>query len=503
MWGNLLDGFVTILKFQPILCILAGVTIGIIMGAIPGLTGTMAIVLITPFTFGMDAVNSITILLAIYCGGIYGGSISAILIRTPGSPASAATIFDGYELAKQGKAMKALKMAVDSSVIGNFISVLLLTFIAPPIANLALKLGPTEITSLILFSLTIIAYVSGKSIIKGLISAGIGLLACTVGIDPISATPRLTFGVVELERGIALIPMSIGLFAVSEVFIQSETIFKDRLTKLKTTSALPKAQSPEDNKVTLKEMWESMRTIIQSSLIGSFLGAVPGVGSPVASFMGYGFGKRFSRHPEKYGTGFIEGVAASEAANNGVVGATLIPLLTLGIPGDLPTAILLGAFLLHGLIPGPLLFKEHPHEVYSLFAAFILSVVALYFVARQIIKVGYLLTEVPKAVLFPVVLVFCLIGSYAINSSMLDVWIMVVFGLIGYLLEKYRFPLAPLLISFLLGPILESNVREALILSGGTVQDFFTSPVSVVLLILTLLVVVQVCYQGFKGIRKG
>jgi putative tricarboxylic transport membrane protein len=204
-----------------------------------------------------------------------------------------------------------------------------------------------------------------------------------------------------------------------------------------------------------------------------------------------------------YGTGFIEGVAASEAANNGVVGATLIPLLTLGIPGDLPTAILLGAFLLHGLIPGPLLFKEHPHEVYSLFAAFILSVAALYFVARQIIKVGYLLTEVPKAALFPVVLVFCLIGSYAINSSMLDVWIMVVFGLIGYLLEKYRFPLAPLLISFLLGPILESNVREALILSGGTMQDFFTSPVSVVLLILTLLVVVQVGYQGFKGIRKG
>ncbi|MBW1800482.1 MAG: tripartite tricarboxylate transporter permease [Deltaproteobacteria bacterium] len=503
MWENLFFGFHTVFNFSTLLLIVVGVTIGIIIGAIPGLTGAMAIALIIPFTFGMDTVRSITLLLAIYCGGIYGGSISAILIRAPGSPASAATIFDGYELAKQGKAVKALKMAVNSSVVGNFISVLLLIFISPQIAHLALKLGPTEIASLIIFSLTIIAYVSGKSIIKGLVSAGIGLFACTIGIDPITATPRLAFGITELERGIALIPQSIGLFAVSEVFIQGEKIFKERVSETKTVAVLPKAENPKDNKVTLKEMWASLRTIIQSGLIGSFLGAIPGVGSPIASFMGYGIGKRFSKHPEKYGTGFIEGVAASEAANNGVVGASLIPLLTLGIPGDLPTAILLGAFLLHGLVPGPLLFKEHPGEVYSLFAAFLCSVVALFFVARQIIKVGHLLTAVPKAVLFPVVLIFCFIGSYAINSSMLDVWIMLIFGLIGYFLEKYGFALAPLLIAFLLGPILESKLRQSVILSGGNVKDFFTSPVSLVLLILTIIVIFQVSYQGLKSMKKN
>ena len=503
MWENLFDGFQTIFTVAPMLCILAGVTIGIVLGAIPGLTGSMAIVLMIPFTFGMDAVNSITILLAIYCGGIYGGSISAILIRAPGSPASAATIFDGYELAKQGKAVKAMKMAVNSSVIGNFISVLLLIFLAPQVAELALKLGPTEIASLIIFSLTIIAYVSGKSILKGLISAGIGLFACTIGIDSITATPRLAFGIPELERGVALIPMSIGLFAVSEVFVQGEKIFKDKLSGEKRASVLPKSSNPEDNKVSLREMWASMRTIIQSGFIGAFLGAIPGVGSPIASFMGYGLGKRFSRHPERYGTGFVEGVAASEAANNGVVGASLIPLLTLGIPGDLPTAILLGAFLLHGLIPGPMLFKEHPHEVYSLFAAFLISVACLYFVARQVIKVGHLLTEVPRAVLFPVVLVFCFIGSYAINSSMLDVWVMLVFGLLGYFLEKHRFALAPLLISFLLGPILENKLRQSVILSGGNIREFFASPVSLVLLVLTFIVIIQVCYQGFRDMKRG
>lgn len=503
MFENLFLGFQTIVALEPILLIIIGVTIGIVLGAIPGLTGTMAIVLIVPFTFGMDAVNSITILLAIYCGGVYGGSITAILIKAPGSPASAATIFDGYELAKQGKALKALRMAVNASVIGNFISVILLIFVAPQIANLALKLGPVEISSLIIFSLTIIAYVSGKSILKGLISAGIGLFACTIGIDPIAATPRLTFGITELERGVALIPMSIGLFAVSEVFIQGGKIFREKLTKTEQASVLPKAQSPEDTRLSFAEMRQSLRTIIQSGFIGSFLGAIPGVGTPIASFMGYAFGKRFSKYPEKYGTGFVEGVAASEAANNGVVGASLIPLLTLGIPGDLPTAILLGAFILHGLIPGPLLFIEHPREVYSLFAAFLISVVCLYFVARQVIKVGHLLTKIPRAILFPVVLIFCFIGSYAINSSMLDVWIMLIFGLLGYFLEKHKFSLAPLLISFLLGPILESKLRQALILSGGSLKEFFTSPVSIILLILTLLIIIQICYKGIVDAKKS
>ena len=498
MLENLFLGFQTIFTIKPILCILSGVTIGITMGALPGLTGTMAIALMIPFTFTMDAINAITILLAIYCGGIYGGSISAILIRAPGSPASAATIFDGYELAKQGKAMKALKMAVDSSVIGNFWSVLLLIFIAPQIAYLALKLGPTEIASLILFSLTIIAYVSGKSLLKGLISAGIGLFACVIGIDPITATPRLAFGITEMERGVALIPMSIGLFAVSEIFTQTEKTFKERFEKIQVTTVLPKSENPEDNRVTLKEMWGSLRTIFQSAFIGSFLGAIPGVGSPIASFMGYGLGKRFSKHPEKYGTGFVEGVAASEAANNGVVGASMIPLLTLGIPGDLPTAVLLGAFLLHGLIPGPLLFQDHPHEIYSLFAAFLLSVVSLYFVARQVIKVGYLLTKVPKAALFPVILVLCFIGSYAINSSMFDVWVMFIFGVLGYFLEKYGFSLAPLLIAFLLGPILETGLRQSIILSGDNIKMFFTSTISLILIILTIMVIAQIAYQTFK-----
>jgi len=498
MIENFISGFQTILAVTPILCILAGVAIGIVIGAIPGLTGATAIALLVPFTFEMDAVNAITLLLAIYCGGIYGGSISAILIRAPGTPACAATIFDGYEMAKQGRAVKALKMAVNASVLGNLWSVLLLIFVAPPMAYIAIKLGPTEIASLIIFSLTIIAFVSGTSLIKGLIAAGIGLFACLIGIDPITAMPRLTFGITELERGIALIPQSIGLFAVSEVFNQAIKAAKEKKEQKELLSVIPKSDNPEDNRVTLKEMWQTGRTIFQSSVIGSILGAIPGVGTPIASFMGYGLGKRFSRHPEKYGTGYMEGVAASEAANNGVVGASLIPLLTLGIPGDLPTAILLGAFLLHGLIPGPMLFTENAHEVYSLFAAFLLAVVALYIVARQFIKIGHLLTRVPKASLFPVVLIFCFIGSYAINRSMLDVWIMFAFGVLGCFMEIYRFPLAPLLIAFLLGPILENALRQAIILGGGTIKMFFTSPVSLFLLAITAIVVAQVVYQTVK-----
>jgi len=482
MVADLIAGFNSILNINVFLAITAGVSLGITLGAIPGLTATMAIALVIPITFYMDPVISIAMLIGAYKGGLYGGSISAIMLGTPGTDAAAATVLDGYEMAKKGKPGKALKMALAASVIGDLTSMLALIFIAPILARFTLKIGPGEFFTLIIFSLTIIAGVGGRSIEKGLIAAFFGLFLATIGIDPMMGTRRLCFGILELDSGIAIMPMLIGLFAIPEIIIQLEQPLTENIPLLKTS------KNPDDNRLSLKEIIQNLRVILTGSGIGILIGAIPGIGSSVSSWLSYKTARDNSKHPEKFGTGILEGVAAPEAGNNAVCGGALIPMLTLGVPGSIPVAILMGAFLIQGIIPGPLIFKEHGAVVYGVFASLIVSNIVLLFIGFLAIKYAApFFCKASKIILFPIILGFCYVGSFALNLTFFDVKVMLLFGIIGYFMRKYEFPAAPFLIAMILEPFAEGSIRRFLILSGGEVGVIFTKPIAVVFIILTVL----------------
>lgn len=457
-----------------------GVAIGIVMGSIPGLTATMAIALIIPMTFYLSPIVSIAMLVGAYKGGCLGGSIPAILLNTPGTPAAAATVLDGHEMAKKGQAIKALKVSIHASVLADGFSDIVLILVAPPLALIALKMGPPEMASLIIFSLMIITAVAGKSLLKGIIAGVLGLIVATIGLDPMLGTRRFGFGFMQLDEGIALMPMLIGLFAVSEFFINAEKRMTGSQTKLYEIS-----DKPEDNTISGPEFRSCLKIIGAASVIGTILGAIPGIGPSIASFASYAQAKKMSKDPDKFGKGAIEGVAAAEAGNNAVVGANLIPLLTLGIPGDIGAAILLGAFMIHGLHPGPLLFKEHTDVIYAIFMALLLANVFAHIFASLYIKVASKIAMVPKWYIFPTVLAFCFVGVYGFNQSVFDIWMTFLFGFLGYIMRKNGFPVAPLLIAFILAPILERAFRQSLLLSNGSLAIFAKSPISLFFLLLT------------------
>lgn len=472
-----------------LLVLVVGVPLGIVIGAIPGLGPAMIIAIAVPLTYSLSPLTAIVLLLGIYVGGIYGGSITAILINTPGTPAAAATVLDGYPLAQQGKSGKALNMALKSSVIGNVVSILILMFSAFPLAGLALRFGAPEKFSLLLFSLTIIGGVSGPSLNKGLVAASFGLLLATIGLDPISGAMRLTFDSVNLQGGVQLLPMLIGLFAVPEIITQAERILGQ---KKEVISAVPPPKIPSDAKMTWREFLPYSWSVLRSSLIGSFIGAMPGIGPAVASFMAYGAAQRKSKERKLFGKGSLEGVSAAEAGNNAVCGAALIPLLTLSIPGDPATAVLLGALMIHDLTPGPLLFQQQSATVSAIFLALLASCVLLYFFGKLVIKFSGRLTHVPSYYLFPVVSVLCVIGAYAMQNELFDVWWMLGSGVLGYIMRRFRFPAAPLLIAFLLGGMIENSLRQALLMSQEGWLIFLTRPLSVGFLALTLIAIVAI-----------
>lgn len=454
-----------------------GATGGIIVGAIPGLTAPMAVALLTPLTFTMSPDVGILMLLGIFCGCIYGGSITAILIQTPGTASAVATIFDGYPMTLKGQAGKAMGIALFSSGAGGIISALILMFLAPQLAKVALKFGPPEYFGITFFGLSIISSVSGKSLLKGLIAATIGLLIATIGIDPISGVARYTFGQSALMSGLHLIPVIIGIFAASEVLFMTEEAFSKISIKIQDlTDVLP----------TIKEIKYLAKTIVKSSLIGTFIGSIPGTGAAIAAFVSYSEAKRSSKHPEKFGTGIIEGVAAPEAANNAVTGGALVPLLTFGIPGDTTTAVLLGAFMLQGLTPGPQLFIKHGDVIFALFAGLILINIFIIIIGSLNLSLFARIAMVPKRFLAPIVMVFCFVGSYTIRNSMLDVVIMLILGVLGFFMRKYKFPGGPLIIAFILAPIIEESIRQSLILSRGSWLIFLTRPICIVFIILSI-----------------
>jgi len=489
---NFVAGLQSVFTIGNFAVLLLGVIMGIIVGAIPGLTATLAISLLLPFTYSLEATTAMIMLMGIYCGGIYGGSITAILLRTPGTPGAAATTLDGYPLALKGQGGRALGIATFSSFYGGQFSALFLIFLAPLISSFALKFSSAEMFALAFFGLTIIFAVSGGSLLKGCIAGCIGLLINTVGLDRIVAYPRFTFGNKNLMVGFPLLPAIIGLFAISEV--------------LRLFAQKPQNEDEKPEKVgRILPYWSDIFhlkwVLLKSSLIGTFIGALPGAGANVAAFVAYNEAKRSSKTPEAFGKGIIDGVAAPEAANNAVTGGALIPMLTLAVPGDAVTAVLLGALTIQGLQPGPLLFKEHPQVINAIFASIIIANCAMFVFGITLSSVFARIATIKKTVLAPIIAIFALIGAFAGESSFWHMTIATIFGIFGYLLEKHGYPLAPIALAIVLGNLAESNFRTALIRSNGNPLIFISSPISIFFLAIAVCSVI-ITLRKERGLGK-
>lgn len=460
---------------------LLGVAAGICIGALPGLTATMGVALLFPLTFGMETTMGILMLLGIYCGAIYGGSITAVLLHTPGTPASAATAIDGYVMAKRGEGGRALGIVTISSYLGGVVSVICLILISPQLARLALRFSSAEFFLLAIFGLCIIGNVSGKSLEKGIICGCIGILVATIGVDSVTGYLRFsTFNgkaILNFIGGISYIPVMIGLFAMSQAFEGVEEIFTVGKTEVKINRVLP----------TKKDMKLVCRIAPITGLIGTFIGIIPGAGADIGAFVGYDVARSMSKNRDEFGKGVVEAVSGPEGGNNGVTGGAMIPMLTLGVPGDAVTAIMIGALTIKGLNPGPMLFTNHKVLIYSIFIGMFLANTIMVIMGISCLKIFTQVLKVPKSILTPVIFVLCVIGSYAMNNNLFDVGVMLVFGIIGYFLTKVKIPTSPAILGLILGPMAEKNFRTALLKSGGSISVFFSSPICWVFLILILL----------------
>lgn len=474
----MLAGFGNALTLINLLAMLGGTALGIVIGCLPGLSAAMGVALMLPLTFTMPPDTGLIVLGAIYCGAIFGGSISAILIHTPGTPASAATAIEGYQMTLQGRAGKALATACWSSFWGGLLSCISLYFFAPLLAQLALKFMSAEKFWLGIFGLTIIAGVSSKSIIKGLMSGALGLLLSTIGLDPIDGTKRFMFGQAFLAEGVNTTCALIGLFSMSQVFILAEKKIVERARAQKFSDKLTLTRAEK------KLLWP---TVIRSWIIGNIIGILPGAGASIACFMGYNNAKSFSKHKEEFGHGSIEGVCGSEAANNAVTGGSLIPMLTLGIPGESVTAVLMGGLIIQGLAPGPELFTQHADMTYTFFAGFVLVQFFMLALGTLGCRGFAQISRLSDAILIPCVTVLCVIGSYAIHKNFADVIVMLIFGVLGYFMRKFDLNTAAVVLALILGPISEKGLRGALRVSGGDVSVLFKSPVSWVLIVLSII----------------
>lgn len=472
------QGFINALIPVNLLAMAAGTTIGIVIGCLPGLSAAMGVALLLPMTFTMDASTGLIMLGAIYCGAIFGGSISAILIHTPGTPASAATAIEGYQMTLQGKAGKALGTACISSFFGGLLSCISLYFFAPLLAQLAMKFGSPEYFWLSIFGLTIIAGVSSKSMVKGLISGALGLLLSTIGMDPMEGVKRFMFGQSSLYEGINTTCALIGLFSMSQALILAEQKIKQRAKAAKFNDKMM---------LTRQEMKQIAPTVGRSWIIGNLIGILPGAGASIACFLGYNTARQFSKEKNKFGHGSIEGVAGSEAANNAVTGGSLIPMLTLGIPGESVTAVLMGGLIIQGLTPGPDLFVgETAKMTYTFFAGFVLIQFFMLGIGLLGCRGFAQISRLSDAILIPAVSVLCVVGSYAIHKNFVDVVIMMIFGVLGYLCRKFDLNTAAIVLALILGPIGEKGLRRSLALSGGNPSILFSTPVCWVLIALCI-----------------
>ncbi len=466
--------------FDPLnfLMILLGLVIGVLAGALPGITMLNAIVLVLPFTYLMGIVPSLLLMIGIYCGGIFGGSITGILFNIPGDPMNVPTTWEGYKLNKKGFVSKALGMAIMTSALGGFFSALIMTFASPPFAKIALSFSSSEYFAVVFLGLASVVVIGTRSIGSALISLFIGIFIGTVGMDDIYGVPRFTFGSRIMETGINFVTVLIGLFAIGEVLDQLSSKDKEGGEVLRTR---PKTQLPR-----FGELWALRGTILRGLGIGVAIGAIPGAGATVASFVSYGVEKQVSKHPEKFGTGVWEGLAASETAINASTGGAMIPLLTLGIPGSGATAVMMGAFLLHGVQPGPLLFTKSPESVYTIFMGMLICNLIMIITGLFTARFFSELMRVPENILGAFIIVFCLIGAFALRNDTADVWFMALFGILGYFMRRYALPIPPLILGVILGPLAESYFITTMIGEANDLWVFFRRPVSACLIFFAI-----------------
>ncbi len=460
-----------------LLLVCVGSALGVTVGAIPGLTGAMLIALSLPLTFSMSGEQALVLLVSMYVGSVSGGLITATLLRIPGTPASIMTTLDGYPMAQRGEASRALGLGIGASFIGGMIAWVFLISLAAPMAQLSLKFGPFEFFSLVLVAMVLIATVGGRSAVLGLFAGFLGILAAMPGASPATGVARWTFGVHELDDGLKLLPVLIGLFAVNQVIAE--------LLRLNETIERVPAAS---GRLLLKfATWKRhIANLIRSSLIGTWVGILPGIGANIGSVMAYSAAKSASKKPEAFGSGSEEGIVAAESANNATVGGALIPLVAMGIPGSVIDAILLGALVIHGLQPGPLLMQQNPLAVHTIMGTLLLANVFTF--VLMLVSTPWIakLTQVPRWLLLPVILMFCVVGSYALANRMFDVWVMLAFGLIGFLLERWRIPIAPFVIGFVLAPIAEEHLSAGLMQSDGSYLPLVTQPISAVFCLIAV-----------------
>lgn len=456
---------------------LLGTILGITLGALPGLTATMGIILIIPFTYNMDTFHSFAILLAVYVSGIYGGSISAILIKTPGTPSSAATLLDGYPMAQRGEAGRAIGIATLSSFFGGIFSVIALALIAPILSNYALRFGPAEFFALAVFGLTIIVTLSQRNLLKGFISGVLGLFIATIGIDPVLGCARFHFNIPQFLGGINFVVALIGLFAMGEVLIDVEKVNIIKKPDQKITNILS----------SMNDIIRSWYCWLISAIVGTFIGVLPGVGSTVAPWITYDIARRMNKKGLPFGSGNPEGIIATETANNACPGGAMITLISLGIPGDVITAILIGALMIQGLRPGPLLFNRNPEIVYGII--FLMFIANIFMVTIGLLGAKFFakIVLIPRYILNPLIVIFSIIGAFALNNDYFDIFLMFSFGILGYIMTRYGYPKAPMILGMILGPIAESNFRRALVIAGGNYMVFINQRISFTLLIFTIM----------------
>lgn len=477
--------------WQSLLMIALGLLSGIIIGAIPGMTADIGIILCLPMTYTMDPIPAMMLLLGIYCGGTYGGSITAILINTPGTPSSAATTLDGYPLTLQGKSLKALQMAILSSFFGGIVSALICLFAAPAIAQVAQTFGPPEYFCITLFGLSIIASISGDNIVKGLMGGIAGILIALVGQDSVSGVVRFAFGSRKLAGGIPLLAVLVGLFALAELLSRSD--YDPR----KDPARQNKIRISQE-RLTWPEIKHCFRPWVVSSLIGTVVGATPGTGGGIAAFISYDQAKKMSKHGDNFGKGELEGVAASESANNATTGSTLIPLMTLGIPGDGCTAILIGAFMLQGMIPGPALFRDHPDTLYGIMIGLVMVNVLMLLFGLLLTPLYSNISRIPYELMSALIVVYCVAGTYSNEGSTFHVLLAVCIGVGSFLLRKLGFSVVPIILGVVLGDLVEANFRNSMILSGGSFSIFVTRPFSLLFLSLAVLAIGSFFYKALK-----
>lgn len=489
---QLLDGFAAVLTVQNLLLVLAGCLLGTLIGVLPGIGPVAGTAILIPLTMDLDPAGAIIMLAAIFYGSQYGGTITSVLINTPGEAASAITCVDGYEMTKQGRAGAALGIAAIGSFIGGTFATIGLVVAAAPLASLGLRIGPPEFFALMVLGISLLIGLAGRSLTKAFISAGLGLLLAMVGIDPVEGQPRFTFGIVHFFDGIEFVAVLVGLFGLGEILANLGR-------RDDGAAAAPVGRLLPDR----KDLRDSRGAIGRGSVIGFLLGLIPGMTGSASSLLAYGAERRFARNREKLGKGAIEGVASPESANNAHANAALIPLFTLGIPGSPTVAVLMGAFLMNGLTPGPTMFQTDPGVAWAVIASLFVGNVVCLVLNLPLIRVWTLFLRIPPAVLTAVILVFLVVGSYSINNSTIDVVVMLVFGLVGLAFRRLDIPLAPLVLTLILGPFMESSLRLSLEMSLGDFAIFFTRPIALVLIIIAVLIFLSPLLRLVRKDRPG